>query len=523
MPAQLSLKSAAEARILRNIIEASQRLAMQRELSDITGVLVNTIKDCLHADRASCLFHDADEGILWSELSRLPPANRPGDEAVSDARTPMETKRGLAGAAVRTASATSAVPAASDPRYDRELDDPLGDGSERIVCHPVVGRDADGKRQVHAVLVAVYADSADPWADDSDNGAPQSNGAPSKHDRAERALATLAAHVSPIIDGVALHGEVGAAIEQIEQAQGKTSDVFVRDAIEAHQAPAQHGNVIQVTPTWLPWVYRGLLAIVAVAVIYGAIGTLSQYTSGSAVIRLGGRADVTSDVAGTVMMLGGEIGDGVRKGQVLATLYDAEESADFARLQREFELQVLAVLRAPGDEGARRALGTLSAQRRQAQARLAARAIYAPQDGTIGDILVREGQPIRPGKTIMSLVVDQAQTTLMAFFPGGDRPHLQPGLPLRLKLDSFPRAPQEFIIESVADTVVSPSEARRFVGDDLSEGLALPASVVIVSASAPATTFAAEGQAFHYHAGMQGIAEVRLRSQRILRALFPGD
>ena len=77
-------------------------------------------------------------------------------------------------------------------------------------------------------------------------------------------------------------------------------------------------------------------------------------------------------------------------------------------------------------------------------------------------------------------------------------------------------------IESVSSEVIAASEARRILGPDVAEGLAVGGSVVVVRGKLTSNEFEADDQIYRYHVGMLGNAEVRLRSERIIFAVIPG-
>ena len=157
------VSSAEDASRLRRVLEAARRLGAARNLEAATSILVREVVELANADRAQCLFFDADSGVLWIE----------GE----DEELELAAAAGIAGFAARTSTAVSAPRAASDPRYVPAIDDPktaksgrlyddieeeeeatrvsqvmltASGGDERIFAQPIAS--ADG--EVHAVLVA---------------------------------------------------------------------------------------------------------------------------------------------------------------------------------------------------------------------------------------------------------------------------------------------------------------------------------------------------------------------------------
>jgi membrane fusion protein (multidrug efflux system) len=134
---------------------------------------------------------------------------------------------------------------------------------------------------------------------------------------------------------------------------------------------------------------------------------------------------------------------------------------------------------------------------------------------------VRTSQHVTPGQTLLSLAGDDAELSIAALFPGHYRPLLEPGMPLRFELTGYRYAYQQLVIERVDDEVIGPSEARRTLGVAAGEALTLNGPLVLATARIPSSNFLSDDELYDYHDGLQGTAEVRVRSERLLPALVP--
>jgi membrane fusion protein (multidrug efflux system) len=247
-----------------------------------------------------------------------------------------------------------------------------------------------------------------------------------------------------------------------------------------------------------------------------------EYATGPAVIRVDGRTDLSVSSPGIVASVEVQPGQRVKQGQVLVRLSDANEVAELARFNREFELQMIRRLQNLADEGARSALTTLRAQRELARSQLAQRLVVAPHDGVVSDVRVRDGQHLVPGDVAVALVGEDSRLVVTAMLPGEYRPLLEPGAPLRLELRGFPYQYQALTIDSVGDELVGPTAVQRNLGPDLAESISVEGAVVLVRASVPARFFEAEGERLAYFDGMVGEAQAPVKSERILVMLVPG-
>jgi multidrug resistance efflux pump len=298
--------------------------------------------------------------------------------------------------------------------------------------------------------------------------------------------------------------------------------IFREEALRHHEGTRDEGDVLRISPRWTRWTYQVLLALLLSVALYSVIGTLPEYASGPAVVKVEGRSALTPQAPGIVASVDVKPGQRVEAGQPLVTFLSQEETASLERIQREFELQLVRVLQDPADESARQALTSLRAERELAQARQQARTLRAPHAGVVGNLRVRQGQYVNPGENVASVVGDDVSVTLVALLPGGYRPRLQPGKPLRVELNGFTHEYQTFEIESVGDQIIGPTEVRRYLGADSADAINLSGPMVVVRARIPSSTFKSKGRSFNYFDGMLAQADARVRSERILVTLIPG-
>jgi multidrug efflux pump subunit AcrA (membrane-fusion protein) len=459
------------------ISEVLRQLALQPGLGERAEVLAEAAREAVDAPRAYCLLYDPHDDTLWTR-DRATGSERRDSAAV-----------GIASFVLRSGMGLLLPRAGRDSRYDREADDPEGDGSERLIAAPV--RDEDGR--VLAVLVAVRS-------------ARESEFGPAHLELLERLAAPAAAFLPPA---------------RPEEALGD-DPLFRREALESYQALDEAHDPLRISPSWTRWTYWTLLAALLAAVLFSLVGEVKEYASGIAVVWMGTRDDVTAEAAGTVTVVEVAPGQRVRPGQVLVRLHGAQEAAELARLDQEFELQLINRLRDPSDTGAEQALIALRTQRQLASERLGERTLRAPSSGTASDVRVRPGQYLTAGQAVLSIVHDQDRPSLVVLLPGEFRPQLRRGMPIRFEMSGYRYAYQKLTVDAVGEEVVGPNEARRYLGPEIGDAVQLNGPVVILKARLPRPTFQAEGRAYRFHNGMHGNAEVEVRSEKILVTLVPG-
>ena len=302
----------------------------------------------------------------------------------------------------------------------------------------------------------------------------------------------------------------------------RVARIFRPEALRHHEGRQEEGDVLRLSPAWTRWAYWALLGVLGAVAVFAAVARVPEYASGPAVVRVDGKSDLTVDLAGVVSEVSVQPGARVAAGQPLVGFLSREETAALDRIQREFDLQLIRVLRDPTDAAARQTLTSLRAERELALARQRARTLRAPHAGTVRDVRVRPGQYVSPGQGVVSIIGDDVRVSLVALLPGGYRPLLVPGKPLRVELDGFEHEYHGLVVESVSDQILGPAEVRRALGDEVADALPLNGPMVLVRARVPATTFFSRGRRFDFFDGMVARADAKVRSERIAVLLVPG-
>jgi multidrug resistance efflux pump len=268
---------------------------------------------------------------------------------------------------------------------------------------------------------------------------------------------------------------------------------------------------------WLLPVMGALVAGIAL-VMFTPRG---EYASGVAVVQIDGRADIAAVEPALVAAVHVRPGQRVTAGQLLVELDARGVQAQYERFEREWELQLVKVLRDPGDVAAQRTLTALRAERDLQSARLEHRAVRAPRQGIVAGVWVQRGQSILPGNRLVSFVPESARPKLKIVLPGQALPHLGPGRLVRFSLEGFRFKYQTTVLDSVTQEIVSGPELRRTMGSEQADVVRGDGPFAVATASLPGPSFSDDGSAINYYPGMRASAWVRLRTQSIYRTLVP--
>jgi membrane fusion protein (multidrug efflux system) len=299
-------------------------------------------------------------------------------------------------------------------------------------------------------------------------------------------------------------------------------ELFRDAALRAHYGSrGSQGDLLRISPGWTTWVYWLLVAIFLTGLCYLVFGRVNEYAAGAAIVRGEDRAHIHAVSGGMITEIAIRPGQRVIANQLLVRLYDGPEAAELERLDREYELQLVKSLNSPHDSASQQQLAFMRERKQVVAARLNERRITAPRAGTIKDVRIRAGQAVAPGELLVSLAGEGEKLSVVALLPGHYRPLLRKGAPLRLELNGFRYAYQHLKIYLVAEDVIGPNEARKYLGEQVSDSIVLQGPVVIVKADLPSRSFTSDAGEYDFHDGLQGTAEVRVRSERLILTLLP--
>ena len=310
------------------------------------------------------------------------------------------------------------------------------------------------------------------------------------------------------------------AIKAAEQAAGPKNPLFRQQALERRRDSRREGSVAKLSPHWVNATYWIVLAGVVVALLYGLVARLNQYSTGPAVVRMEG-TEVASGTEGNVMTVLVEPGQRVVKDQPLLQFGTVMQKAELDEAQAEYERTLAGFLLDPSDPNVRAGLSSLVVRKQKAQKMLDMRTMKASKDGIISDVRVRQGTHMNPGDHIMTIIPENAVPTLVALLPGGDRPRMKAGMVLQLDIPGFERTREKTKIETIGEEVIGPQEAQKYLGEKTVGSIPLKGPVVLVRCKLP-KTFLARGKTYNYFDGMVTRAEVIVRDRSALLAIIPG-
>ena len=457
------------------VVSLVRRMALQTSLAAATSILQQGILGLTGSIRARVLTHDPKTGVPWMMA-------RPN--------TPVTPS--LAAAAARAGYGVRLARPGQGAPYDAKVDDPDGRGDERLLAQPIR---VDGN--VLAVIVAVRPGHA-----------------PEYGEREQGIVGLLAEQSAAFLWQLAL----GEARPQEEA--GPQNPLFRKQALERHRASRREGPLADLSPVWVARTYWIAIAAVVIALVYGIVANVNQYSTGPAVIKMEG-ADVTARDPGTVESVKVAPGQRVVQGELLVQLHSEAERAALEETEVEYRQQLGTFLIEPSDATVRASLATVVARRQKAAKVLEMRAVRAPSAGIVSDVRVHSGSHLKPGDQIVTLLPEDGMPIVVALLPGGDRPRLKEGMTLQLEIPGFQKVRENAEILTIGEEVIGPQEAARYLGEKVAGSVQIKGAVVLVRARLPGRTFTAKDTVYQYHDGMTAQAEVVVRERSAIVALVP--
>lgn len=300
-------------------------------------------------------------------------------------------------------------------------------------------------------------------------------------------------------------------------------NMFRAEAVAHHVNGTEDGDILRYDHTWTKLAYSLLVAACLASFAFLSVFSVDEWASGQCVVRIDGRRILTSTIPVTVESIEVKPGSYVEEGAVLVRMHNNEEVAELTRATKEYEAQLVRMMRDPTDGEAKSNLTALRQRRDQAKNEVEARTIKAPISGTVSDVRVRVGQHLNPGEVIASLAPKGAtQASIVAMVPADYRPMLEVGQTMRFELDGFKYEYADLQVSEISAEAIGPEEVQRFLGQERANSVAMTGGAkVLVQAKLPASSFKSEGEQFGYFDGLTGNAEIRVRRETLLVMLVP--
>jgi hypothetical protein len=367
---------------------------------------------------------------------------------------------GIVGFVARTHERVIADQIARDPRYDPEIDDSGGSPNAHFIAEPIL----IGRHLLVGVLVASRESESFTFDD-------------------VQVFEHLAACAAPMLKALMSRSQAQAVLNRELGPSIPAAGLFRPEAIAySFQQSEEDGDLLKSTPRWLGIAHWVLIGSVILCLAYLCIARVDENATGTSVIRARNKTAVVSSCGGIVRSVRVSVGDRIHQSDPLIQLSDAAPSG--SSICRDYEVR-------------------------------------APFNGVVSTITVRVNQHLSVDEPVATILGEPLEFEVVTFFPGFYRPRLHAGMSIVITLSGYPDSREDLSVDRIAEEILSPSNVHGYTGIDSSEPLTLNRPTVVVWSILNREGFRADGQFYNYYDGLTGDAEVNLRSQPMVLALFP--
>lgn len=218
------------------------------------------------------------------------------------------------------------------------------------------------------------------------------------------------------------------------------------------------------------WAWSAVGAVVTLGMLAGMV-RVDRSVRGPVLLQLGEWVDVPAPAAGQVMSVDVGLSEPVNAGRVLARLETESGPVE----------------------------------------------VVAPLEARVGRVVATKGARVEAGQPVVALMNRNVLPSLFVLFPADVRPELAPGMTLEYQTPAMPHP-----LETVIEQVEGPEKSLQFAKARQPEDAAYREGAVLIRAHVPAWNYERDGRKRIYQDGESGRAWVKLGTQRLLVAWFPG-
>lgn len=369
---------------------------------------------------------------------------------------------GVVGYVARTGELVRVESLTKDPRYDPVADNPGETRGAHFIAHAILA--ADGA--TIGVLIATRPSYLSPFAEAD-----------------EKRITKLEKCVAPLLSMFLSDMQKR---QSYLDSDGSHRNLFRKEALEFQNSAESEGKLLRKIPLWLAWSPCFALLFVAVGFAYIFLARVSKVVTGPAVIRTSDTFTIASLRGGVVAALSIKPGDRVIPGELLMTLRGVPDNSGRN-------------ITPPVQEDVRASTG-----------------------GFVSGVSIQIGQMVAPGDKLMTLRGQVTTSQVLILLPGSSAPELHVGMPLVLKIESYPHSPEKFTITDIAPDLIEPSEAAWLIGKELPQAMSSNGPLLLVRATLLHDTFVVGSEKLRYQDGMTGQAEIVVSEEPLITTLMPG-
>jgi hypothetical protein len=425
-----------------------ERLTRQTDQTSVFGLLSEDVHAHLSADRVYVHRYDPVANSLHAVDER-------------EITHAWSAAHGLVGWVAQTQLTVSLIQANADARYDREIDDPRGDGDVSFIAAPIPSFDGPPR----GVIAVLRRSDHQPFS------TPE-----------VQLLSWLIACAASSLSLMKLREQVVDSAAAPPQA---IKGLYRDEALDQyHSGDTRAGSLLAAEPLWLRYAHWLALAAIVLTFGFALIAKVDDLAAGPAIIRARHKVTLSAPAARTVRSVDVPVGGHVRPGDVLMRFYETLGDSLVDRMNND---------------------------------------VRATIDGVVSHIHAHTGVHVNPGEPLISIVDDRAGYEIVALLPGSYAPQVHRGMALLVTIDGYEDSRERAAIDEVSLDAIPAADAARSTGLDatgaLLSGWSGPA--LVIRSPVSSSTYESHGRRYVYYDGMSAKAQVVVRGEPILFKLIP--
>ncbi len=239
---------------------------------------------------------------------------------------------------------------------------------------------------------------------------------------------------------------------------GPGNGLFRQEALDRLRSPDQLDKLFAPTTSAGWMALAAVLLLLFSAVVWSIFGVMATKVNGTGIIMdSAGAVNISHTASGRIEELRVDVGDRVRKGQVVGVVAQPANEAEIARLSSSLSAA-----------NSRADTASLVAQINEQKAKLARDSlIVSPFDGIIADQIVSVGDIISPGTAIFNLRLDEkkrGEMMVLLYVPVLEGKKVKPGMAVQVAPGSVNASEYGTLIGQVRSVSTYPVSSDSITG-----------------------------------------------------------
>ncbi|MGH7240433.1 MAG: biotin/lipoyl-binding protein, partial [Candidatus Saccharimonadales bacterium] len=356
---------------------------------------------------------------------------------------------------IKVSGETSILSSARDHAlYSCSVDDPVGDGSERLMVTSI----RENNESCLATVIIVRNKDKDQFTTED-----------------EKLLKLIIWCLRYSIQKLLIESQLKGYEGQNKYTMSYFPTFHRIEAVKSYtDGKYIDGEAIRLYPNWTKSASNLILIFILALMLFAVIVKVPEYADGQGLIVFADEKSVTSSFSGTVSKVLVRVGQRIESGTNLIVFDDDEQSAELEKATEEFHLGLMQRLLDPNNAELAQWLAGLRVQMNLASKKLALRTVKSPYGGSVTNISAKTGQSYVPGDLLVSVNTGDDKPYIYVFLAGQYLPKLGNGMSIKIDIPGYGHVFNPVNVASVSNSVMDSQEAKRLLPAGMTDAVDLP-------------------------------------------------